>query len=101
MSEHTPGPWHIHNGSPTTVVGPTGGWIAQLWKWATGKKMAEANARLIAEAPALLVELKANTEVLTKILPAIDADELPSLHAIVRASVASSTDAIAKAEGQG
>ena len=98
MSEHTPGPWHIHNGSPTTVVGPTGGWIAQLWKWATGKKMAEANARLIAAAPDLLQALKIARDALYP----NDKDGMSMREWNLRMIEASTPihDAIAKAEGK-
>ena len=100
MSKHTPGPWYYE----TTATVYDHDRDCQIADCAPDGetdlpfKVQQANARLIAEVPALLVELRANTEVLTKVLSAIDADELPYLHAIVRASVTSSTEAIAKAE---
>ena len=105
MSKNTPGPWAVREQWTTRLHVAAekhdAVCIADMPQWGKDHwNEREANARLISEAPALLVELRANNEVLTKILSIIDADELPSLHAIVRAGVTSSTDAIAKAEGR-
>lgn len=57
MTQHTPGPWKIEvmdDGSERI----TGGENQDLIAVPTGGRVGKANARLIAQAPALLAELK-------------------------------------------
>lgn len=62
MSKHTPGPWVYkrENGSPTTgqhmIAGAIPGYLAEVRDCGSGD--VEANARLIAAAPELLVALE-------------------------------------------
>jgi len=75
MSEHTAGPWIIDPDNKATgclrVLAADGGMVAECWvntRWdnkiarTTGQQ--EANARLIAAAPALLAALEAILDVL-------------------------------------
>jgi len=60
MADHTPGPWHYQEESDAythIVRGPTDNFIVQLPQDTSGR--AEANARLIAAAPAMLEALQA------------------------------------------
>jgi hypothetical protein len=57
---HTPGPWEVHNGTDVFVEATSGEQIADCYiKPYFPFKVANANARLIAAAPALLAALKA------------------------------------------
>lgn len=62
MKKHTPGPWTYHrtNGSPTTgkhmISGSKPGYLAEVRDCGSGD--VAANARLIAEAPAMLEIIK-------------------------------------------
>jgi hypothetical protein len=66
MSTHAPGPWAIiprlsPEGDIATVYGTTEGWVsihAPGWSNIGDRKVAMANARLIAAAPELLEALK-------------------------------------------
>jgi hypothetical protein len=62
---HTPGPWRVHEKSPTLVIDKHGLVIAQAHSYAECGIMrdeAEANARLIAAAPELLEALESVVE---------------------------------------
>lgn len=66
MSRHTPGPWTLRYDHPNprpcerptlgTVVGPDGDGVGE--GWGNDAEEAEANARLIASAPEMLVALR-------------------------------------------
>ena len=59
MSKHTPGPWHVDqdiNGLYVAAEAKGGDAVARIYTWHHGQ---EANARLIAAAPAMYEALKA------------------------------------------
>lgn len=57
MSEHTPGPWHVHWGDKVwSGTEDDRKFIAEAWGEEPGES--EANARLIAAAPSLLEAIK-------------------------------------------
>ena len=62
MSEHTPGPWHVHQSKLGTVLSPKDETVALVGGDVDGSPV--ANARLIAAAPALLAALEAILDVL-------------------------------------
>lgn len=60
---HTPGPWKLDDQSSPLVCGQTGPYIAQVFGYDNGdtgtrRASADADARLIANAPALLASLR-------------------------------------------
>ena len=65
MTKHTPGPWHVY-GDDKTLIGAADGkmMLAKTnhrhicQEWSRPVEEAQANARLIAAAPELLVALK-------------------------------------------
>ena len=64
MGEHTPGPWFYEFSAPsthyvTTDRAPFGPVVCQMWSGGDSKHAEEANARLIAEAPAMKAALEA------------------------------------------
>ena len=63
MSEHTPGPWHVHQSKLGTVLSPKDETVALVGGDVDGSPV--ANARLIAAAPALLAALEGLSEALT------------------------------------
>lgn len=59
MSAHTPGPWSLMAGMPTNVLDAGGLRIARCDNGECDHPEAQANARLIAAAPALLEVVEA------------------------------------------
>ena len=60
-AQHTPGPWHVGIKQAEQIVYTKNGWAvanATVYHGKQDKDEAKANARLIAEAPAMLVALR-------------------------------------------
>jgi len=97
--KHTPGPWTVKG--EDTVVGPQGNTIAECCGYsirATDKDQIrqggrEANATLIAAAPAMYEALKAMLEAY-----APQRNELDRIH--LHSSIRQAIDALAQAEGR-
>lgn len=107
--KHTPGPWiHDTRGYPhADVKAVSGRKVACTWginsstpksKAAYEKRVAEgrANARLIAEAPALLEMLRVSVIVLEKVEPSGD----PASDEVLALTIQTAKAAIAKATGE-
>ena len=60
-TKYTPGPWTVSKRTTTRkILNSSGGWIGDVGNpWTPYDDIAEANAQLIAAAPALLAALKA------------------------------------------
>lgn len=63
-AKHTPGPWHVGMRPGPIVYGPEGEQIANMHVPMLPAEEHRANARLIAEAPAMLDALRAVLQVL-------------------------------------
>lgn len=56
---HTPGPWHVGEGSKTPIVYDSHGWaVANAMTYHNQHDSMDANARLIAAAPELMTALR-------------------------------------------
>lgn len=87
-AKHTPGPWHMdERGDIVSEFGL----IARLYGWAKPDDETLPNARLIAQAPALL-------EALRMMLDAFNVKEIDPLVAF--ATIEKARSAIARAEGR-
>ena len=111
MSTHAPGPWAIiprllPEGDIATVYGTTEGWVsihAPGWSNIGDKKVAMANARLIAAAPDLLEALHEVYRQLMNLQPIIgngllNDRQLASIDPRIDMCIEAANCAIAKAE---
>ena len=93
---HTPGPWHVDGGGAS--VWSDAGYVAEL-NSSRGLDERDANARLIAAAPALLAELKQCALEMEE-APNLIFHNFPKTEEVFRKASERTLALIAKAEGR-
>lgn len=95
MTQHTPGPWHYHDGRKNgtrQMVGTGEMWIAEMTTgigFDQSDTEAEANARLFAAAPDLLEAGRVAVDLWDSTSAAVDPDEILML---IRDAIAKATE---------
>jgi len=102
MSKHTPGPWHVVNGTFDTMIADAGRkFVAEVTTTGMGYAV-RPNAELIAAAPDLLAALREITEQYERLLveSRITKRDADAVRALLPEYTAAARAAIAKATGE-